>query len=260
MSSGPVHSRSDGAITYITIDRQDKLNALNQDVIAGLESAFSAAGADTDCRVVVLTGAGNRAFVAGADIAELQGLDAAAARAFLQRGHALMERIETLGKPVIAAINGFALGGGCELALACTLRIAADSALLGLPEVGLGLIPGYGGTQRLTRLLGRGRALHMMLTGKPIKADQALDWGLVTQVTPAAELADKVDGLASALAASAPLAMRGILTSVHGGADAPLAAGLELEIEQFARICNSEDMREGTAAFLEKRRPRFNGR
>lgn len=260
MSSGPVHSRSDGAITHITIDRQDKLNALNHEVIAGLESAFAAAGADPTCRVVVLTGAGERAFVAGADIAELQRLDATAARAFLQRGHALMERIETLGKPVIAAVNGFALGGGCELALACTLRIAADSALLGLPEVGLGLIPGYGGTQRLTRLLGRGRALHMMLTGKPVKAPQALEWGLVTEVVPAAELADSVARLAGALAGSAPLAMRGILAAVHGGADAPLAEGLALEIDEFARVCASDDMQEGTAAFLEKRRPTFTGR
>jgi enoyl-CoA hydratase len=260
MSSEAVISHVQGAITTITVNRPDKLNALNQQVIAGLERAFEAAASNPDCRVVVLTGAGDRAFVAGADIAELQALDAAAARAFLQRGHALMQHIENLGKPVIAAVNGFALGGGCELALACTLRVAADGALLGLPEVKLGLIPGYGGTQRLVRTVGASRALHMMLSGNPVKAEQALQYGLVTQVVPASELPAVVEKLAAALAASAPLAMRGIIAAVNGGAGQPLEQGLALEIDEFVKLCSSEDMREGTSAFLEKRPAVFKGR
>lgn len=260
MSSAAVTTQGQGAITTITVNRPDKLNALNEQVIAGLEQAFRAAAADPDCRVVVLTGAGDRAFVAGADIAELQALDAAAARAFLQRGHALMNHIENLGKPVVAAINGYALGGGCELALACTLRVAADTAQLGLPEVKLGLIPGYGGTQRLARQVGAGRALHMMLSGNPVKAEQALQYGLVTQVVPADELTAAVDKLAGALAASAPLAMRGIIAAVNGGAGRPMDQGLALEIDEFVKVCTSEDMREGTRAFLEKRPASFSGR
>lgn len=260
MSATAVTSQSQGGITTITVNRPDKLNALNAQVIAGLEQAFKAAGADPDCRVVVLTGAGDRAFVAGADIGELQALDAAAARQFLQRGHGLMNHIENLGKPVIAAINGFALGGGCELALACTLRIAADSALLGLPEVKLGLIPGYGGTQRLSRSVGAARALHMMLSGSPIKAEQALQYGLVTQVVPAADLGAAVSKLAATLADSAPLAMRGIMAAVNGGTGQPLEQGLALEIDEFVKVCASDDMREGTSAFLEKRPASFSGR
>lgn len=261
MSDSPVISEfSSAGVLTITIDRQSKLNALNAEVIAGLEKAFGQAQQDSECRCVVLTGAGERAFVAGADIGELQALDQEQAHSFLERGHALMNLIEQLDKPVIAAINGFALGGGCELALACTIRVASDSALMGLPEVSLGLIPGYGGTQRLARQLGRGRALHMMLTGKPIRADQALEWGLVTQVVPAAELTGTVEKLAAGLAASAPLAMRGILRAVHEGADLELADGLALEIDEFVPICTSEDMREGTTAFLEKRKANFKGR
>lgn len=253
------HHAANGVLT-ITIDRQSKLNALNADVITGLEQAFEEAQNNNDVRCVILTGAGDRAFVAGADIGELQALDESAARAFLARGHGLMNRIEQLGKPVIAAVNGFALGGGCELALACTLRLASDTALLGLPEVKLGLIPGYGGTQRLARQIGRGRALLMMLTGNPIKADKALEWGLLNEVVPADDLISTVEKLATNLAESAPLAMQGILDAVHGGADLPMEHGLAGEIEAFVKVCASEDMREGTSAFLEKRPASFKGK
>lgn len=260
MSAHPVSVTSRKAVTHITIDRREKLNALNRQVIAGLEDAFEGAANDDRCRVVVVSGAGDRAFVAGADIGELQGLDPEAAYAFVRRGHALMGAIEQLGKPVIAALNGFALGGGCELALACSLRIASETARLGLPEVKLGLIPGYGGTQRLARLVGRGRALHMMLTGEPVTAETAASWGLVNEVVPASELAERVAALADSLAAGAPLAQRAILNAVHRGADLPFADGIDEEVEQFATVCASEDMQEGTSAFLDKRAPRFSGR
>ena len=252
--------RQQNAVRWIVIDRPEKLNALNQEVIEALDEAFGEAAADPQCRVVVLTGAGDRAFVAGADIAELQALEPGEAEAFVRRGHELMDRIEGLGKPVLAAINGFALGGGCELALACTLRFAADSARIGLPEVKLGLLPGYGGTQRLARLVGRGRALEMMLGGEPVTAARALEWGLVNGTAPAEELHALVSGWAEKLASGAPLAMEGILSAVHEGVDLPMADGLEVERERFARICSSEDMREGTAAFLEKRAASFRGR
>ncbi len=260
MSDSTVIARTDSGVTTLTINRPAKLNALNADVIDALERAFEQAAADPDTRVVVLTGAGEKAFVAGADIGELQNLGPDEARQFVSRGNALMSRIESLGKPVIAAINGFALGGGCELALACTLRLASDRALLGLPEVKLGLIPGYGGTQRLSRLVGRGRALGMMLTGEPVKAQKALDMGLVNEVVAAETLAERAAVLAGQLAVGAPLAMRAILESVHGGVDLELEAGIAVETACFAAICGSDDMREGTTAFLEKRAAKFRGR
>jgi len=259
MTQELVRSRTDQSVQYILIDRQDKLNALNHLIIAGLERAFRQAGNDPKVRCVVLSGAGEKAFVAGADIAEIQTLDKETAGAFIAKGHALMELIQNLGKPVIASINGFALGGGCELALACTLRIASRTAQLGLPEIGLGLIPGYGGTQRLSRLVGRGRALEMILTGAMIGAEQAMEWGLLNQVTDPGELDETVTRLAEKLARSAPLAMRAILKSVQDGADLELERGLALERQQFASICSTEDMQEGTKAFLEKRRPTFSG-
>ncbi len=260
MTDQPVKTRTEAGVTTITIDRPEKLNALDAGVIAALERAFEAAASDADTRVVVLTGAGPKAFVAGADIGELRGLDPAEAEAFVRRGHALMARIENLGKPVIAAINGFALGGGCELALACTLRIAANTALLGLPEVKLGLIPGYGGTQRLARLVGRGRALQMMLTGEPVKAGEALFMGLVNEVAEPEELQATVLAMARKLASGAPLAMNAIMDSVNQGADLPLAEGIAVETAQFVTVCATEDMREGTGAFLDKRKPVFTGR
>lgn len=259
MTNNTVLSRYANGVTTLTINRPEKLNALNAQLISALQAAFDKAAADPDTRVVILTGAGDKAFVAGADIAELSGLDGQQARAFVERGHALMGQIERLGKPVIAAINGFALGGGCELALACTLRIASDNAMLGLPEVKLGLIPGYGGTQRLSRIVGRGRALHMMLTGDPISASEAKAAGLITGLVPAQDLAAESGKLAARLAAGAPLAMRAIMDSVHDGADLTFDEAIGVETNQFVTICQTEDMREGSSAFLEKRRPAFSG-
>jgi len=255
-----VLSATADGVTTLTINRPDKYNALNQQVIKALARAIKACGEDTATRVVVLTGAGDKAFVAGADIGELQQLDAGQAERFVQRGHALMESIENLGKPVIAAINGFALGGGCELALACTLRVASEHAQIGLPEVTLGLLPGYGGTQRMSRLVGRGRALDLMLTGEPVSAAEAHAMGLVSRVFPAGEFDGAVTKLAGKLAKGAPLAMRSIIHAVGEGADLQLQAGLAEETCQFVGICQTEDMREGTSAFLEKRRPDFKGR
>ena len=255
-----VLTHRENGVATITVNRPDKLNALNADVIAGLERAFEDVGQDPGIRAVILTGAGDRAFVAGADIGELQALDPRESRTFVERGHALMRRIERLGKPVIAAVNGFALGGGCELALACTLRLASDAAMLGLPEVKLGLIPGYGGTQRLARQVGRGRALHMMLTGDPVNAEQAQAMGLVNSVHAADELSAVATKLAGKLAAGAPLAMAAIMRSVNRGADLPFDEGIGVETDQFVAICDTEDMQEGTSAFLEKRKAEFSGR
>ena len=259
MSDPSLITRTDGGVLTLTINRPNKLNALDAEVIGALEAAFDAAAEDPGVRAVVLPGAGDKAFVAGADIGELRALEPGEARSFVERGQALMNRIERLGKPVIAAVNGFALGGGCELALACTIRVAADTARFGLPEVKLGLIPGYGGTQRLTRLVGRGRSLHLMLTGDPINASEANDAGLVTAVVPMDTLLEEAQRLAASLASGAPLAQRAIMNAVHDGADLPLAAGLAKEIDAFVTICDTDDMREGTGAFLEKRKPDFRG-
>lgn len=259
MSDSPVLSRLEDGVLHLTINREDKLNALNRAVLEALRDAFEDTAHRPDTRCVVLTGAGQRAFAAGADIGEIRALAEDEVAAFVDFGHELMNGIENLGKPVIAAINGYALGGGCELALACTLRVAASTAQIGLPEVGLGLIPGYGGTQRLSRLAGRGRALHLMLTGKPIKAEQALHWGILNQVVEPDELGQAAGALAAQLAASAPLAMKAIMAAVHQGADLAMARSLDLEKQYFARVCASADMREGTRAFLEKRKPEFKG-
>jgi enoyl-CoA hydratase len=253
-----VQTSSEQSVLSITIDRQDKLNALNSAVLSQLHSAFDLA-TDNDIRCVVLTGAGAKAFVAGADIAEIRSMDDEGLARNVELGNSLMNKIEGLGKPVIAAVNGFALGGGCELALACHIRIAADNALLGLPEVSLGLMPGYGGTQRLSRLIGKGRALDMMLTGKPVNAQQAMAYGLVSRVVDPEELMTEVNKLAGKLAKAAPCAMKSILEAVLTGSEATLADGLALEAELFTGLFETEDMREGTAAFLEKRKPEFKG-
>ncbi len=210
-------------------------------------------------RAVVLTGAGPKAFVAGADIGELAGLTAAQGQRLAARGQALMDRIEGLGKPVIAAVNGFALGGGLELAMACTFRYAADTARLGLPETGLGLIPGYGGTQRLPRLVGRGRALEMILTGDMVDAPTALALGLVNRVVPAAELLEAARSTAAKMAARSPLALRAALQAVNGGLAIDQDGGCRLEAALFGVCGASADAREGCAAFLEKRKPTFHG-
>lgn len=247
-------------IRTITLNRPDKLNALNQDTIGELHAAFEAAAADTAIHVVVLTGAGPKAFVAGADIAEMNGLSPVQARDFSRHGQRLMSRIEQLGKPVIAMVNGFALGGGMELAMACHLRIAADTARFGQPEVNLGLIPGFGGTQRLLRLCGRGAALELCLAGEQIDATRALQLNLVTRVVAKDALEAETFKLAAKLAASAPQALRGILDAIVAGGEAPLESGLEFETQAFAVAFSTDDMHEGTSAFLARRPPVFTGR
>lgn len=251
--------RTDQHVMRITVDRPQSLNALNARTIEELSMAIDQAASDEAIRVVVITGAGDKAFVAGADITEIQTLDENSTEHFVQSGHETMLKIQNLGKPVIAAINGYALGGGCELALACTLRVASDNALLGLPEISLGIIPGFGGTQRLARIIGTGRGLEMMLGGRPISAQKALDWGLLNQVVSKEELMDTTYQLASQLAKSAPLAMHAILDAVHQGIDLPLEDGLTIEKNEFVKVCKTRDMREGTTAFLEKRKAVFRG-
>lgn len=248
------------AVLRITVNRPDKLNALNRQTVTELHQAFDLASADNSVRVVVITGAGPKAFIAGADIAELAELDALAALAFSRFGQQLMTRIERLGKPVIASINGFALGGGLELAMACHLRIAADSARLGQPEINLGVIPGFGGSQRLLRLAGRGAALELCLLGSPISAARAAELGVVQRVVAAEQLESEVAQWAAQLAASAPHAVRGILDAVLIGAEAGIDIGLDYESQAFALCAASLDKAEGTRAFLERRKAVFQGR
>jgi len=248
------------AVRTITVNRPEKLNALNRTVFTELGEAVAAAAADVGVRVIVLTGAGEKAFVAGADIAEFVGFSAATARDLAVRGQALFASIEALSKPVIAAVNGFALGGGCELAMACHLRIASSNARFGQPEVKLGLIPGYGGTQRLPRLIGRGRALELLLTGRMIDAQTAMAWGLVNAVVEPAELVPTVRKLAAEILAVSPAATARCLEAVRSGGDLPIERGLEVEALLFGMCAASEDMHEGVAAFLEKRPPSFSGR
>ena len=248
------------AIRMISVDRPDKLNALNAATLDALHAAFDAAAKDASVRVVVLTGSGSKAFVAGADIAEMSGLSPVQGRDFSLRGTRMMRRVERMPKPVIAMVNGFALGGGLELAMCCHLRIAADSAKVGQPEINLGLIPGFGGSQRLLRLCGRAATLELCLTGAPINAERALQLGIVNRVVPAAELEAETMKLAAQLAASAPLALRGMLDCVNIGGECGIEEGLEYEAAQFGLVFSTEDMREGTSAFLEKRKPAFAGR
>lgn len=250
----------DDAVLVITINRPKVLNALNAGTLAELGEAIAGAESDDAVRAIVLTGAGDKSFVAGADITELAVLTPVGGREHAHRGQALLVRIERLGKPVIAAVNGFALGGGCELAMACTLRLAADTARFGQPEINLGLIPGYAGSQRLPRLVGAGRALEMLLTGNPIGAEEAHRIGLVNRVVPAAQLMDEARALARALAAKAPVAVRYILDAVRGGLDMSLAEAQEYEATLFGLVFATDDMREGTRAFLDKRKPGFTGR
>ncbi|HET6397784.1 MAG TPA: enoyl-CoA hydratase-related protein [Pseudoxanthomonas sp.] len=260
MTASPVLGRDDGPVRILTVDRPDKLNALNRQTLEALDAAFAAAATDDGVRAVVLTGSGAKAFVAGADIAEMNALTAIQAREFSALGQRLMRRIERMPKPVIAMVNGYALGGGLELAMACHLRVAADTARLGQPEVNLGLIPGFGGTQRLLRLAGRAAALELCLLGTPVDAARALQLGLVNRVVPAAELEAETLALAAQLAAAAPLALRGILDAVLLGGECGLEEALQFETAQFALLFASEDMREGTAAFLGKRKPQFRNR
>lgn len=247
-------------VRTIRINRPDKLNALNAATIDALAAAFIDAEANTSVRVVVLTGSGPKAFVAGADISEMNTLTPVQGRDFSLRGTRMMRRVEKLTKPVIAMVNGYAFGGGLELAMCCHLRIAADSAKVGQPEINLGLIPGFGGTQRLLRLVGRAATLELCLTGAPITAERALQLGLVNRVVPAAELEAETMKLAGQLANAAPLALRGMLDCVNIGGECGIEEGLEYESAQFGLVFSTDDMREGTSAFLEKRKPAFNGR
>lgn len=249
-----------GVIRRIAIDRPERLNALNAATLDALHTAFDGAAADPAVRVVVLTGSGPKAFVAGADIAEMSALSSAEARDFSLRGTRMMRRVEKMPKPVIAMINGFALGGGLELAMSCHLRIAADTAKVGQPEINLGLIPGFGGTQRLLRLAGRAATLELCLLGAPIDATRALALGIVNRVVPAADLEAEAMKLAEQLATSAPLALRGMLDCVNIGGECGIEEGLEYESAQFGLIFSTDDMREGTKAFLERRKPGFSGR
>ena len=250
----------DEGVRSITINRPDKLNALNRDTLNELAIAFAQVAGDDDVRAVVLAGAGEKAFVAGADIAEMHQYTPVQAQNFSRCGQELMTSIERLRKPVIARIQGFALGGGMELAMACHLRVASDKARFGQPEVSLGLMPGFGGTQRLLRLAGRGAALEMCLTGAMIDARRAHELGILTQVVAAEALDGTVATLAARLALAAPIAVAGILDAILNGGEAALDQGLAFETQGFALAFASQDMREGTAAFLEKRKAHFSGR
>jgi enoyl-CoA hydratase len=249
-----------GAIRTITINRPDKLNALNRETIGELALAFEQARHDDAIRVVVLAGAGEKAFVAGADISELAALGPIEARAVSRAGQAMMRRIEMLGKPVIARIQGYALGGGMELAMSCHLRVGSEKAKLGQPEINLGLIPGFGGTQRLLRLAGRAAALELCLLGHLIDAPRALALGVLNRVVAPEKLDEEVGVIADQLAASAPLALAGILDAVLVGGECALDQGLDYEAQTFATCFATEDMREGTRAFLERRKANFPGR
>ena len=259
MSESPLLSADHGAVRVLTVHRPDKLNALNIATLDALHAAFDAAADDASVRAVVLTGSGPKAFVAGADIAEMNGLTPVQGRDFSLRGQRMMRRIEKLPKPVIAMLNGFALGGGLELAMSCHLRIAADTAKVGQPEINLGLIPGFGGSQRLLRLAGRAATLELCLAGAPIDAARALHFGIVNRVVPAAELEAETMKLAQQLANAAPLALRGILDCINVGGECGIEEGLEYESAQFGLMFATQDMREGTSAFLERRKAEFTG-
>jgi enoyl-CoA hydratase len=251
--------KSDG-IGWITINRPDKLNAMNVETIGELKAAFGEFEADAGVRAVILTGSGEKAFVAGADISEFARLNAELGRHFSREGQALTRSIENFPKPVVAAINGFALGGGTEIALACHIRLASENAKLGQPEVKLGIIPGYGGTQRLARLVGKGKAMEMILTGRMVEAKEAAEIGLVNKVVPAAELPTAAEALAKEAIKNGPLAIACSIEAINRGLDLTLDEGLELEAEIFGRTCATEDFKEGAKAFLEKRKPDFRGR
>jgi enoyl-CoA hydratase len=250
----------DGGVATITINRPKVLNALNSQTLDELRRAILELKRDDGVRAVVLTGAGEKSFIAGADINELATQTPVSGREHAMSGQHVLDLIEHMGKPVIAAVNGFALGGGCELAMACTVRIAADTAKLGQPEINLGLIPGYAGTQRLARIVGTGRALELLLTGDLITAQEAHRLGLVNRVVAAADLMSEAKKLAASLAAKAPVAVKYILEAVHKGVEMPFAQAQVFEATLFGLVASTEDMREGTKAFLEKRKAEFKGK
>ena len=248
------------SVTIVTINRPDKLNALNDRTVEELDAVFTAIGGDPVTRGVLLTGAGEKAFVAGADIAELATQSPVDGRERSLRGQRVLDRIERLGKPVVAAVNGFALGGGCELAMACHVRVASENAKLGTPEVKLGIMCGYAGTQRLPRLVGKGRALEMLLTGEMVDAAEALRIGLVNRVFPKDKLLAEAEGLVRKMIANGPVSLRFTLEAVNSGLELPLAEAQYLEATLFGLICTTDDMKEGTKAFLEKRPAKFTGK
>jgi enoyl-CoA hydratase len=249
----------EGAVALVTINRPQVLNALTIQTLDEIRRAILELKADADVRALIITGAGDKAFVAGADINELAVQRPTEGKAHAARGQHVFDLIENMGKPVIAAINGFALGGGCELAMACTLRIAADTARLGQPEINLGLLPGFAGTQRLTRLVGKGIALDVLLTGRHIAADEALRIGLVNRVVPAASLMTEARALAAELASKAPIAMQFIIEAVNRGLEVSFNQAQAFEATLFGLVASTSDMREGTRAFLEKRKATFKG-
>ncbi len=246
-------------VATVTLNRPHVLHALNSRVFDELEQVFRSLAEDADVRVILLTGAGEKAFAAGADINEIVEADAVAGEAKALRGQGVFRLIETCGKPVIACINGFALGGGCELAMACTLRLASETAKLGQPEVKLGLVPGYGGTQRLPRLVGQPAALKLLLTGEIIGAAEALRIGLVDEVVPLERLMERAEALAKTIVSMAPLAVAGCMEAVRRGGELDLEAALQIEAAIFGRLCGTADKAEGTKAFLEKQSPVWTG-
>lgn len=249
----------DGAVATVTLHRPEVLHALDATMFDELERAFHELAAENGIKVILLTGSGDRAFAAGADIRALTETDAVSGRAVSERGQEVFLGIERCRKPIIACINGVALGGGCELALACTFRIASDRAKLGLPELKLGLIPGYGGTQRLPRLIGRSAALCLMLTGAAIDANEALRVGLIDEIVPAAELMTRARAVAESIAAMAPLAISAVIEAVARGEERPIEDAMQVEAEIFGRLCGTADKREGLTAFLKKRAAQWTG-
>ncbi len=248
------------SIAYVTLNRPKVLNALNKKTWADLRTAFEAARDDAAVRGVILTGAGDKAFIAGADISELANVSAVEAEESSTFGQEVLNLVENLGKPVIAAINGFALGGGCETAMACTIRVASEHAKFGQPEVKLGLIPGGGGTQRMPRLVGKGRALQIILSGEIISAQEAYRIGLVNEVVPAADVITRAEAILKQIFSNAPIAVKYSLEAVNKGLETSVAEGLSLEASLFGLCAGTEDKREGTQAFLQKRAPQFQGR
>ena len=249
-----------GRVTLLIVDRPDKLNAIDRHTLGEIAAAADAFVADPGQGALIVTGAGSKAFISGADIGELQPLGPAAAEEISRYGQAVVERLERSPKPVIAAVNGYAFGGGCELALACHMRLASEHAVMGLPEVKLGIIPGYGGTQRLPRLIGPGRALELILSARSIKADEAERIGLVNRVVPQADLIDEAVKLAETMLANGPLAVEAALECVVRGMSLPLDQGLRFESGRFGILASSEDMHEGLQAFLDKRKAEFHRR
>ena len=248
------------SIAYVTVNRPKVLNALNMATMEELRSAFTDIKNDPASRVAILTGSGEKAFIAGADIGELAKQDAVSGKEYTHRGQSVLDLIENLGKPVIACINGFALGGGCEIALACTMRLASQNAKVGQPEVKLGIIPGYGGTQRLPRLVGKGVAMQLVLAGEMISAEEAHRIGLVNEVTAPGDLIPRAEAIAQKIVANAPLAIQYAMEAVNRGLELTLPDALYLEATLFAVCCATEDKKEGTTAFLEKRAPQFRGK